>query len=295
MGSQEKMQFLYETMAASDYILLGAGAGLSAAAGISFADEKAFARAYPVLWQKGLHSDYQTFSYRDWPPEQQWAYWARHIQAVRFDTPPLPLYAELLALLEGFDYHIVTSNVDRQFYRSGFPMERVHEAQGTYDWLICSNLCTEEEWPIAPVIAKMQQAIDEERFLIPQSLLPICPYCGAPLRMAFREHVDYDESLERYRSFLRRSEAGSICIVEIGVGFNSPGVIRVPFERITGERDNARFFRITVDYPDSEEEIAYPEIPRPIADKSLSINEDAGAVIKALLMLKQASEKGSIC
>ena len=148
---EDNIQILYETMAASDYILVGAGAGLSAAAGISFADEKAFARDYPVLWQKGIHSDYQTFSYRDWPPEQQWAYWARHIQAVRFDTPPLPLYAELLALLEGFDYHIITSNVDRQFYRSGFPMERVHEAQGTYDQLICSALCTEEEWPIGPV------------------------------------------------------------------------------------------------------------------------------------------------
>lgn len=294
MQVEDNIRRLYETMVASDYILLGAGAGLSAAAGISFADEKAFAREYPVLWQKGIHSDYQTFSYRDWPPEQQWAYWARHIQAVRFDTPPLPLYAELLALLEGFDYHIITSNVDRQFYRSGFPMERVHEAQGTYDQLICSQLCTEEEWPIGPVIAKMQQAIDPERFVIPQSLLPVCPHCGAPLRMAFRDIAGYDGSLERYRSFLRRSEAGSICIIEIGVGFNSPGVIRVPFERITGERDNARFFRITVDYPDSEEEIAYPEIPRPIADKSLSINEDAGAVIRALLAMKRASEKDSV-
>ena len=285
----DKIQTLYRAMAESDYLLLGAGAGLSAAAGISFADEKAFAQAYPVLWQKGIHSDYQTFSYRQWPPEQQWAYWARHIQAVRFDTPPLALYASLRKLLDGWEYQIITSNVDRQFYRSGFPMERVHEAQGTYDWLICSNLCTKEEWPIAPVIAKMQQAIDEAHFVIPQSMLPTCPYCGAPLRMAFRDYADYEASLERYRSWLKRSEAGSICIVEIGVGFNSPGVIRVPFERITGERDNARFFRITTDYPDSEEEIAYPEIPRPIANKSLSINEDAGQVIEALLRLKQRS------
>ena len=284
----EKIQALYQSMAASDYILLGAGAGLSAAAGLSFADEKAFARAYPVLWQKGIHSDYQTFSYRAWPPEQQWAYWARHIQAVRFDTPPLALYADLRALLSGWDYHIITSNVDRQFYRSGFPMERVHEAQGTYDWLMCSALCTDEQWDIGPVIARLQSAINEARFTVPTELLPTCPHCGAPLRLAFRDHAGYEASLERYRSFLNRSEAGSICIIEMGVGFNSPGVIRVPFERITGERDNARFFRITVDYPDSEEEIAYPEIPRPIADKSISINEDAGKVIRELLALKQS-------
>lgn len=285
----DKMRVLYETMAASDYILLGAGAGLSAAAGLSFADEKAFADNYPVLWQKGIHSDYQTFSYREWPPEQQWAYWACHIQEVRFAAPPLALYADLLELLSGWDYHIITSNVDRQFYRGGFPMERVHEAQGTYDWLICSQLCTDEQWAIEPVIAKMRKAIDAERFVIPQALLPACPYCGAPLRMAFRDHAEYDASLARYQSWLKRSEAGSLCIVEMGVGFNSPGVIRVPFERITGERANARFFRITVDYPDSEEEIAYPEIPRPIADKSLSINEDAASVIRALLALKRAA------
>ena len=289
---EKEICVLYETMAASDYILLGAGAGLSAAAGINFADEKAFARQYPVLWQQGIHSDYQTFSYRKWPPEQQWAYWARYIQEVRFDTPPLALYQDLLELLSGWDYQIITSNVDRQFYRNGFPMERVFEAQGTYDWLICSALCTDEQWAIAPVIAAMQEHIDEERFVIDQALLPVCPYCGAPLRMAFRDHADYVAEESRYKQWLKRSEAGSICIVEIGVGFNSPGVIRVPFERITGERDSARFFRITVDYPDSEEEIAYPEIPRPIADKSLSINEDAASVIQALLTLKRTNHCG---
>lgn len=222
-------------------------------------------------------------SFRDWTPEQMWAYYAVHIQAVRYATPPLALYQKLLKLLEGKDYFIITSNVDRQFWRSGFPEERLLEAQGTYDWLICTEGCTAEQWDIQPMIEKMLVHIDEAHFAIDSELLPVCPYCGAPLRMAFREHDGYERALSRYRDWLERSKAGSLCIVEIGVGFNSPGVIRVPFERMTGERENVRFFRITADYPDSEEEIAYPEIPRPIADKSLSINADAGIVIDALL------------
>lgn len=284
---EEAVQTLYDAMQESAFILIGAGAGLSAAAGLSFADEKAFAKQYPVLWQKGIHSDYQTFSYRAWPPEQQWAYLARHILQTRFMMPPLPLYSELLKLLEGWDYQIITSNVDRQFYRSNFPMERVFEAQGSYDWLICQALCTTKQWFIEPVIKQMIETIDEKDFTIDPALLPVCPYCGAPLRLAFRDHNHYEEEQARYRKWLDESQDGSICIIEIGVGFNSPGVIRVPLERITGERDNARFFRITVDYPDSEEEIAYPEIPRPIADKSLSINEDAKTIIQALWQKKQ--------
>ena len=117
---------------------------------------------------------------------------------------------------------------------------------------------------------------------------PHCPRCGAPLRPAFRDTRAHALGDQRYHDFLAESENASIAVLEFGVGFNSAGVIRVPFERITGEREKARFFRITVEYPDREEEIAYPEIPVPIADKSLSINRDAGAVIRELLALKKA-------
>lgn len=278
---------LYDALFTSEYVLVGAGAGLSAAAGISFADERAFRRDYPALWNQGVHSDYQTFSYKGWLPGQRWGYMARHIKTVLLDTPALPLYFALKELLTGTNYFVVTSNVDHQFIKAGFPAERVFEAQGSYGQLICSDRCTDDEYDIAPFIEASLPYIRDD-LTVDEAHHPHCPRCGALLRPAFRDTFAHAEGDKRYHDFLAASEAASICIIEFGVGFNSAGVIRVPFERITGERDKARFFRVTVDYPDSEEEIAYPEIPVPIADKSLSINRDAGEVIRALLAMKQA-------
>lgn len=97
--------------------------------------------------QRGLHSEYQMISFNQWTEAQQWAYMASHISRVRWEMPPLPLYYKLGTLLEGKDYYILTSNVDRQFLRSGFPTRRVFEYQGSYDLLCCSQGCTAQVWP----------------------------------------------------------------------------------------------------------------------------------------------------
>ena len=283
---QESILHLANEMRRADYILIGAGAGLSAAAGLSFADEKLFAARYPYWAARGRHSEYHMFSFRDWTEEQQWAYMADHINRVCVETPPLPLYQTLKLLLEeklvGKEYMILTSNVDRQLLRNGFPPERIFEYQGSYDNLCCTQQCCDTVWSFAPVMKKMIAHTIAETASIPSDDIPLCPHCGAPMRLAFRDYPSYPQEKEHYQKWLAQSEAGRLCIIEIGVGFNSPGVIRVPFERITQERDNVSFFRITADYPDSEEEIAYPEIPRPIAQKSCSINADAAWVIEQL-------------
>ena len=284
------VECLFHALNDCNYVLIGAGAGLSAAAGISFANEDAFRADYPALWAQGVHSDYQTFSYKGWLDGQRWGYLAHHIKKMVLDMPALPLYHELLALLDGLDYHIITSNVDRQFAKAGFPAERVFEAQGHYLTLVCNDGCSEEEWDIAPALEIIRAHTNPRDLTVPEDVLPRCPHCGAPLRMAFRDTKAHAEGEARYRDFLARSEGHSIAIVEFGVGFNSAGVIRVPFERIVGERPEAQFFRITVDYADSDIEIAYPEIPKPIANQSRSINRDAGEVIRALLVMKQAMQ-----
>lgn len=281
----ESIQRLAEAIQTADYILLGAGAGLSAAAGLSYADETVFRQRYPYWAARGLRSEYQMISFRSWTAAQQWAYYASHISRVRWEMPPLPLYQQLKAILQGKNYYILTSNVDRQFLRNGFPAQRVFEYQGTYDLLCCSQRCTTAVWPFWPVMQQMLAQTQPADFSIPDTLLPSCPHCGAPLRLAFRDYPQYGQEKAAYQQWLRQSEDGLLCIIEIGVGFNSPGVIRVPFERITGERQQVIFFRITADYPDSEEEIAYPEIPRPIADKSVSINADAALVLQQLAQL----------
>ena len=284
---EQKITQLAYAMRQADYILIGAGAGLSAAAGLSFADEVLFAKRYPYWAARGRHSEYHMFSFRDWSDEQQWAYMADHIHRVCYETPPLPLYQSLKIILQeklaGKDYMILTSNVDRQFARNGYPLETVFEYQGNYENLCCSQQCTDKLWPFYPIMQQMLKNTIQETASIPAALVPHCPFCGAPLRLAFRDYPSYALEKTNYQNWLKQSETGMLCIIEIGVGFNSPGVIRVPFERITQERRNVTFFRITVDYPNSEEEIAYPEIPKPIADKSCSINADAALVIEKLL------------
>lgn len=282
----EAIHELYGALCSCEYVLVGAGAGLSAAAGISFANEEVFRRDYPALWAQGVHSDYQTFSYKGWLPGQRWGYLARHIKEVLLDTPALPLYSDLKDLLEGLNYFVITSNVDHQFIKANFPEERVFEAQGHYGLMVCSAGCAGDEWDIAPLIERTLPHIADD-LTVAEEWLPRCPHCGALLRPAFRDTCAHAEGDRRYHDFLAASEDASIAIVEFGVGFNSAGVIRVPFERITGERDKARFFRVTVDYVDSDIEIAYPEIPKPIADKSRSINRDAAEVIRELLAMKR--------
>lgn len=293
MTKEDKFDILFETIQQADYVLIGAGAGLSAAGGISFADEKIYKQYYPYWFARGLRSEYQMFSFRDWTKAQEWAYMAKHVCRVRYDMPPLELYRDLKKILDGKDYYVLTSNVDRQFFRNGFPRDRVFEYQGAYDWLYCSEACSAKVWDFEPVARQMVERIREEDFSVPVETFPVCPNCGAPLRLAFRDYEDYAEAKMRYNQWLEHTKDGLLCIIEMGVGFNSPGVIRVPFERITGERDKekVKFFRITVDYPDSEEEIAYPEIPRPIEDKSLSLNYDLAEVIAALLEKKENLRK----
>lgn len=282
------IQQLYNSIQAADYILIGAGAGLSAAAGLSYADESLFRTRYPYWAERGRYSEYHMFSFRDWTKAQEWAYMADHVHRVMEETPPLLLYQKLKTLLQNKNYYILTSNVDRQFLRNQFPPERLFEYQGSYDLLCCSQSCSCHAWPFAPDRDRILHHINLSNMAVEPEYLPVCPYCGAPARLAFRDYPQYAAEKARYNAWLKQSEAGMLCIVEIGVGFNSPGVIRVPFERITGEREQVQFFRITADYPDSDIEIAYPEIPKPIADKSCSINLDAAFVLEQLETLTSA-------
>ena len=288
IANDEKIRRLYNSFETADFILIGAGAGLSAAAGLSFADEKMYAQRYPYWFERGLSSEYQMFSFRSWTKEQQWAYMASHVHRVMCEIPPLPLYQKLQELLKGKDYYIITSNVDGQFYRNGFPKDRVFEYQGSYEWLRCSKSCSEALYSFADAAKVMMAHTRREDFSVAQEYWPTCPNCGAELCFAARDTADYSENKERYDAWLEASKQGMLCVMEMGVGFNSPGVIRVPFERIVGERekDKVKFFRITVDYPDSEDEIAYPEIPKPIAEKSLSLNMDCKPVIEQMLQYK---------
>ena len=280
--SLHNIDLLRNELEHADRILVGAGAGLSASAGLSYLDEAVFREHFPEMYALGYRCQYELVGMKDeeWSVGRKWAYWATHIHYVREVLPPLPLYAELKSLLEGKDFFVVTSNADRQFMRAGFPMERVFEYQGNYDVLACSKRCCKHTWDSLPALRKVLEYIDHDTFECREEGLPRCPYCGELAEIAFRPE-NYDESFQRYADFVNSSAEIRLCILELGVGFNTPGVIRWPFEKFTRLIPGAKLFRVNRGYADIQHP-GYPKVPKDLADRAFSLPLDAGEVIRAL-------------
>ncbi|MBQ8830674.1 MAG: hypothetical protein IJ017_03650 [Oscillospiraceae bacterium] len=280
-------ELILKKMDESDKILIGAGAGLSAAAGLSYMDQEAFKKHYPEMAQRGFHFAYELVGRGDdeWTAGRKWAYWATHINYVRNIFPQAKLYSTLLEVLKDRDFFIVTSNTDRQFMRAGFPMERVFEFQGNYDNMGCSVRCTKKTWNNHEYLQHILKNIDHETFECLPEALPRCPYCGELADICFRGD-DYKIHQQRYIDFVEASADKRICLIELGVGFNTPGVIRWPFENITYHIDNAYLFRINTSYKDYPYgRTAQTGYPSQIEGKITSLELDANEVINEMFKL----------
>jgi NAD-dependent SIR2 family protein deacetylase len=285
MGFMESMAELKERLDSSDKILIGAGAGLSAAAGLSYLDEDLFKRFQPEMAARGYHYPYELFQHENdgWSQAREWAYLIRHIHFVRYVFPAAELYKMLLKIVEERDFFVVTSNCDRQFMRTGFPMSRVFEAQGSYDRLRCTGRCTRETWEIKPYIDKLLPLIDSDTFMISdEKAVPYCPYCGAPLYTAFRAFEGYKNEERRYHDWIEGAMGNALCIIELGVGFNTPGVIRRPFEQLAYAHENAHLFRINKGYKEWSGHGGYPMVPEELKGRATSMPYDAKEVLERL-------------
>lgn len=277
-------KLIMNKMNSSDKILIGAGAGLSAAAGLSYMDQEAFKKYYPQMANRGYHFAYELVGRGDdeWTPGRKWAYWATHINYVRNIFPSAKLYSTLLDILNGRDYFVVTSNADRQFVRAGFPPERLFEFQGNYDNMGCSVRCTKKTWDNHEYLQRILENIDPDSFECRSEALPRCPYCGELAEICFRGE-DYKVHQQRYIDFVETCADKSLCLIELGVGFNTPGVIRWPFENLTYHIDNAYLFRINTSYKDYHYgRTAQTGYPTQIEGKISSLELDAGDVINEL-------------
>ena len=282
--TQAALDRLKTELAQADRVLVGAGAGLSASAGLSYLDEGAFLLHFPEMYRLGYRCQYELVGMRDtdWTPGRKWAYWATHICYVRDTVPSLPLYGKLLKLLEGKDWFVVTSNADRQFMRAGFSMDRVFEYQGNYDVLACSKRCTKHTWESLPALREVLKHIDHETFECPEEHIPRCPWCGEYAEIGFRPE-NYREGYTRYADFVNSSADLRLCILELGVGFNTPGVIRWPFERFCRLIPGASLFRVNRGYKDGVGYKGYPQVPEDLAGKAFPLDLDAGEVVDLLL------------
>ena len=257
----------------ADYIVIGAGAGLSTAAGIDYGGER-FERYFKDFIEEYHFTDmYSSGFYPFKTSEEKWAYWARHVFANRYDVGKTDVYQKLLKLVEDKEYFVLTTNVEHQFWINGFEDERIFATQGDYGLLQCGRACHDKLYPNEDKVHEWLE--NTKDFRIPSELVPVCPVCGEEMDLNLRkdnffvEDDDWRVRNKRYYDFLDNI-GGKFVFLEIGVGFNTPGIIRYPFEQMTYSNPDATLIRLNLDYPQ-----AIPENK----DKTMSFDENVEEIL----------------
>lgn len=230
-------------------MVVGAGAGLSAAAGLRYDGPEFFREFADFVEKYGISDLYSSSFYPFETEEEYWACWARHIDFARYRPGAAPLYGQLLGLLRGKDYFVVTTNVDGQFRKTGFDAQRLFEVQGDYAFLQCSKGCHDTLYYNERLVKEMVAQTRDCQ--IPSHLVPRCPRCGEPMAVHVRvdehfvQNAQWEEAYQRYADFLSGiGPKERVVLLELGVGFNTPSIIRLPFEQMAQERRNVTLIRV---------------------------------------------------
>ncbi len=229
----------------AEAVVIGAGAGLSAAAGFTYSGER-FKKYFADFIDKYGFSDmYSGGFYPFETPEEHWAYWSRYIFINRYVDAPKPVYAELFKLVKAKDYFVITTNVDHCFQKAGFDKARLFYTQGDYGLFQCSVPCSNETFDNEEIVSRM---VNEQKYMrVPSELIPVCPHCGKPLVMNLRaddkfvEDDGWIEAAKRYKNFLQTRNGQRILFLELGVGYNTPVIIKYPFWRMTMQNAAATY------------------------------------------------------
>ena len=261
----------------SDAIVIGAGAGLSASAGFTYSGKR-FENNFPDFIEKyGFKDMYSAGFYPYKTLEEHWAYWSRYVFINRYQNAPKSVYHDLYTLVQDKDYFVLTTNVDHCFQKSGFDKHRLFYTQGDYGLWQCSKPCHAKTYDNETIIKKM--IVEQKNMRIPSELVPHCPVCGAPMSMNLRADNTFVEdngwhiAADRYQDFIRRHKGLNIIYLELGVGGNTPGIIKYPFWQMTYSNPNANYICINLSK-------AY--IPTEIKKQSICIDYDIGDILKQL-------------
>lgn len=260
-----------------DAVVIGAGSGLSTAAGFTYTGER-FEKYFSDFAAKyGIQDMYSGGFYPFPTMEEFWAYWSRYIYINRYMDAPKPVYGDLLKLVQDKDYFVITTNVDHCFQKAGFDKKRLFYTQGDYGLFQCSEPCCQETFDNEAVIQEMVE--QQKDMKIPSELLPVCPHCGKPLTMNLRsddtfvEDEGWHRAAERYENFLRTHEGQKILFLELGVGYNTPVIIKYPFWQMTAKNPNATYVCINQ---------GQAVCPQEIERQSVCINADIGQVLQSM-------------
>ncbi len=276
---------LRKAVSEADAIIIGAGAGLSSSAGFTYSGER-FEKYFSDFGKKYNFQDmYSGGFYPYETPEEMWAYWSRYIYINRYLDPPKPVYRELLKLVGDKDYFVVTTNVDHCFQKAGFDKERLFYTQGDYGLFQCSEPCHNKTYDNKEMILDMVKY--QQDMKIPTELIPHCPVCGKPMSMNLRsddtfvEDEGWHRAAKRYVDFLD-TRKGKILFLELGVGFNTPGIIKYPFWRMT--KNNSRAIYACINFGDAG-------CPAEIKKQSVCIDGDIGEAIEELVKVAKMKDK----
>ncbi|MCI8550771.1 MAG: Sir2 silent information regulator family NAD-dependent deacetylase [Lachnospiraceae bacterium] len=289
-----QLKKLGETLAEADAVIIGAGAGLSASAGFVYTGER-FERYFYDFAEKYHFKDMYSGGFHPYDTlEEHWAYWSRYIYINRYMDAPKAVYDKLYELVKNKDYFVVTTNVDHCFQKAGFDKQRLFYTQGDYGLFQCGRPCHPQTYDNASVIREMVKAqgyvIDTDGTLIlpegaspkmavPSDLVPHCPKCGEPMSMNLRadhtfvEDEGWHRAAGRYRDFLRRRQDGKMLFLEIGVGFNTPGIVKYSFWSMTSENPKAAYVCVN---------LGETCAPMEIRDRSICVDADIGKVLEQL-------------
>ena len=274
---EERIEEFKNALESAEAVVIGAGAGFSDAAGIKYVGKRFTDNFQDFIKKYNMEDLYTSSFYPFKTQEERWAYWAKHVSLNRFETPATKLYTDLFDLVRDKNYFIITTNVEHQFWKANFPNEKIFATQGDYGYIQCAKGCHNKLYDNDSLVANMISATKDCK--IPSSLVPKCPVCGGEMDINVRKDryfvqgEDWDIAYNNYEKFIENNENKKIVFIELGVGYNTPGIIRYPIEQMTNKNDKAVLIRLNKDYPQG-----------PIENKSktISFTEDMMEVIERL-------------
>ena len=291
----EKIQQLKERIMQADAVLIGAGAGLSTAAGFTYSGER-FDRYFGDFGRKYRFTDMYSGGFYPYKTREEfWAYWSRHIWVNRYMSAPGAVYDDLYRLVQGKDYFVLTTNVDHCFQKAGFAKERLFYTQGDYGLFQCTKPCCQKTWDNADTVRRMVlaqgYAIEADNALtlptgvqpamaVPSELLPKCPNCGRPLTLNLRsddtfvEDEGWQAAAVAYEAWVTAHQDQKVVYLEIGVGYNTPGIIKYNFWQQVYRNEQATYACLNMEEA---------PVPREIEGRSFVLGGDSAAILRELL------------
>ncbi|MFI3206211.1 MAG: Sir2 family NAD-dependent protein deacetylase [Clostridia bacterium] len=271
----DKIEKFVELINNADAIVIGAGAGLSTSAGLDYAGER-FKKFFPDFIEKyGLSDMYSSAFYPFETQEEFWAYFSRHIYHNRYESEVNSCYSDLLELVKNKEYFVITTNADHLFIKTGFEKNRVFYTQGNYGLFQCSKPCHKKNYDNKEqVFAMVEQQKDMK---IPSELIPKCPVCGAEMSVNLRkdgtfvEDSGWHDAMSRYENFVKENINKNIVFLELGIGYNTPSIIKYPFWQMSYGHKKANY--ICINFDDVR-------VPKEIKEKSLCFEMDIKKVFE---------------